>query len=132
MKASLSCLGALLAVGAAASGVQAQYMFFGGGQSPDACGPGHYCTNWCGTPHGPSYCVRPPWEPFNGILPGPREPGFPGYGPQPGFREPGFPGYGPQPGFPTHPGYKPGRQVLTPVFPTHPYARSPRDYFMVE
>jgi hypothetical protein len=78
-------------------------------QAPDACGPGFYWTNNCGLTYGPAYCVRPPYPPFQGMVPGPPPPRCgPGgsYGPG---------GVGP---------------AGSPTFGTHPYARSPRDFFM--
>jgi len=48
----------------------------------------------------PSHCVYPPFAPFQGFIAGPPNCGN---------------GAGPQ---------------NSPMFPTHPYARSPRDYFM--
>ncbi len=63
-------------------------------QAPDACGPGFYATNCCGCLYGPNYCLRPPFPPFNGMLPPPNNNG--------------------------------------PAFPTHPFARGPRDFFMYE
>ncbi len=73
--------------------------------NPVFYGPGA-CPNAC---YGPTYCFQgaclPP-RPFNGVLP---------------FATPAMPGYAP-------PGY-PG--VAGPIgFPTHPFARSPRDFFM--
>jgi hypothetical protein len=58
--------------------------------------------------YGPNYDLRPPFPPFNGLLP-----------PNPGAAGAGA-------------GAGAGNVFTTPVFPTHPYARSPRDYFMVE
>src|SRR5258708_7684660 len=40
--------------------------------NPDGCGPGYYYYDCYGTLYGPTYYIRPPWEPFNGILPGPK------------------------------------------------------------
>lgn len=75
--------------------------------APDACGPGFWCTGICGMPYGPSYCLRPPFPPFNGMLP------------HPSAVIQNFPSARPGP-------------AGSPVFPTHPYARGPRDYFMTE
>ena len=79
-------------------------------QAPDTCGPGFYCTHPCGMVYGPNYCLRPPWEPFSGFVPGVHR--------VPGPGDPGYTGM-------------PGGKGGTPLFPTHPYAHSPRDYFMV-
>lgn len=51
--------------------------------------------------YGPNYNLRPPFPPFNGMLP-----------PPPWAQPPAAAG------------------ALVPEFPSHPYARSPRDYFM--
>lgn len=72
--------------------------------APDMCGPGFYCINPCGVMYGPNYCVQPPFPPFNGLIPAP------GCG-QAGGRPSQFPGMS---------------------FPTHPFSRSPRDFFMVD
>jgi hypothetical protein len=73
-------------------------------QAPDMCGPGYYSANCCGMVFGPGYCVRPPFPPFQGMVFGPRSPGGPG---------------------------GPGGLFGQPSFATHPFARSPRDFFMV-
>lgn len=65
-------------------------------QAPSTCNPGYYAPNYCGCLYGPNYCLRPPFEPFNGARP------------------------------------CLGGPAKSPVFPTHPYARSPRDYFMLD
>jgi hypothetical protein len=85
-------------------------------QAPDACGPGYYAPNDYGALYGPNYDLRPPYPPFNGYVFGPRGPGGPG--------GPGGAGAG---GFPGGPG-----GGGSPSFPTHPFARSPRDFFMVD
>lgn len=77
-------------------------------QAPDACGPGFYWTSTCGLVYGPAYCVRPPFPPFQGMVPGP---------PKPRVGPNGMPLSGPG-------------GIDSPVFPTHPFARSPRDFFM--
>jgi hypothetical protein len=81
-------------------------------QAPDVCNtPGSYCTHPCGMWYGPNKYLRPCGLPFNGLLPAPAQcvPGFPSAMPAAG----------------------PGGPLNSPVFPTHPYVRSPRDYFMV-
>jgi hypothetical protein len=76
-------------------------------QAPDMCNPGYYWTSICGMNYGPSHCVYPPYPPFQGMVPGPPpQRGGPG-----GVAGPGGP-------------------LGSPTFPTHPYARSPRDFFM--
>jgi hypothetical protein len=78
-------------------------------QAPDACGPGFYRPNASGLWYGPNYWLQPGFGPFNGPA-GPPQ-GFPGGG---AFGQPdGMPGG-------------------IPAFPTHPFARAPRDYFMLE
>jgi hypothetical protein len=109
MKFTMRWLGALLAAGWLVSFAQAQnpcyccvYPYYPGRvhftypgplpprpPAPDLCGPGFYDVNCCGAVHGPNYCVRPPWPPYNGERP----------------------------------------NLST---PTHPFARGPRDYFMLE
>jgi hypothetical protein len=107
MKATLPWLAAVLAVALIGSAAKAQ--FFGPcvRQAPDACGPGYYAPNIYGAYYGPNYYLRPVYPPFNGMVFGPCGPGGPG-GPG-GQGQPGSPG-----------------------FPVHPYARSPRDFFMVD
>jgi hypothetical protein len=102
MKATATGLGALLALTLLAPLAQAQCCYLPPPQAPDACGPGYYCNNLCGLTYGPNHCVYPPFPPFNGMVFGPAGKG----------------------------GCGPGAFV-SPYFPTHPYARSPRDYFMV-
>lgn len=73
-------------------------------KAPDMTGPGFYYTNSCGVTYGPNYCVTPPFAPCNGPLP-PFASGAMNQKPK------GYPGMS---------------------FPTHPYVRSSRDYFMVD
>lgn len=86
-------------------------------QAPDMCNPGYYWTSGCGMTYGPSHCVYPPYPPFQGMVPCPTPRGG-----APGM--PGMPGAARAPGL-AGPGAMP-----SPTFPTHPYARSPRDFFM--
>lgn len=69
--------------------------------APDACNGGFYALNCCGCLHGPNYCLYPPFPPHQGALPPPNG----------GGAGAGAGGAG---------GYR-----------THPYARSPRDFFMI-
>jgi hypothetical protein len=111
MKATSRWLGALLLAAAAASTASA-YPYAPccpPPPAPDACGPGFYLTDRCGCVYGPYYCVRPCFQPFNGVLLG-----------QPP-RAGGAPGMASCPGCPA-----------VPIFPTHPYARGPRDFFMLD
>jgi hypothetical protein len=74
------------------------------------CGGYFYCTNGCQW-YGPSYCVRPPFEPFNGLRPCP---------PPTPMQLAAQQGY-------TMPGYAPAPNVALPI---NPWTRSPRDFFM--
>ena len=76
--------------------------------APDMCGPGFFYVNQCGMIYGPNYCVRPPFATFNGLVPAP---GCGNMGAPMGGRNSQFPGMS---------------------FPSHPFARSPRDFFMVD
>ncbi len=82
------------------------------------CNPTFYTAGACRNCwYGPNYCFQgaclPP-SPFNGMVTVPKEQalqgGYPGMAP-------GLQGYGPPPAGPAS-------------FATHPFARSPRDYFM--
>jgi hypothetical protein len=116
---------------------------------PDACGPGWYNVGPCGMVYGPNYYVVPPCMPFNGLLPGPgggalmqARQGIPPWMMQgAGGRGPGgiplpptpvntpVPPGTPQP--PLAPGAPvPDHRTYTGVYPSHPYIRSPRDFFM--
>jgi hypothetical protein len=116
--------GAVLTLLLGAATAQAQHYagcyYPGIPQNPDACGPGFYWTSPCGLTYGPAYCLRPPYPPFQGMVPGPppqRAPGAPPVRMPNGLCYPG--------------GYAPGNpESCPPMFPTHPYARSPRDFFM--
>jgi hypothetical protein len=106
MKRTVRWLVALLALGCFGAAGQANPYFPNcppTPTAPDACGHGYYCTNPYGGVYGPNYCVYPHFPPFNGPM----------YTP-------------PCPANTAGAGGPPGGQ-----FPTHPYARSPRDYFMV-
>jgi hypothetical protein len=133
MKATIASLSALLVAGLAGSLARAQFVYPSPPivsfpfpcypQAPDMCGPGFYAVNCCGCPYGPNYCVRPPWEPFNGLrpcLPGPAA-AAPGVAPP-------LAGLPPLTSLPQQPRFAPKPLVS---FPTHPFARSPRDFFMV-
>jgi hypothetical protein len=106
-QATLIAIGVLLASFFAASPAKAQCCFGPIPQAPDACGPGFYTQNYCGGWYGPGYALYPPFPPFNGMVPGP---------------PPGAGGAG---------GY-PGMMMGQARFPTHPFARGPRDFFMYE
>ncbi len=111
MKATVLVLAAVLFAGLAVTSANANpYILAGHPQAPDACGPGYYAPNCCGQWYGPNYCLRPCYPPFNGLLP---------YPPRPengnGNGNGGANGNG---------------GLGIPVFPTHPFMRSPRDFFM--
>jgi len=126
MKATVPWLGALLVSAAASSAAWAagpccpwpmtpdpRYPCIP--RAPDMCGQGWYCANPCGMVYGPNYCVHPPFPPFNGLLPGPT----------------------PRVAVVQNPGQPPQYVQLPqepppPIFPTHPFARSPRDFFMAD
>jgi hypothetical protein len=104
MRAKLPWLAVVLGVALAAPAARAQCFIPNIPKAPDACGPGNYAPNWYGLYYGPNYCVYPPFAPYNGALAPFCSPG-------------GAPGYGG------------GAPQIT--FPTHPFARGPRDYFMM-
>jgi hypothetical protein len=139
MKATFASVSTLLLIGLSGSFAQAQFVYPHTPAptptvryyppAPDMCGPGFYALNCCGCPYGPIYCVRPPWEPFNGLRPnlqGPSAAG-PGLGPQARGVAPPLAGLPPLASLPQQPRYAPQPPVS---FPTHPFARSPRDFFM--
>jgi hypothetical protein len=104
MKATLACLGSLVAVALSASTTFAQYGYpappcYAGQSSypvaPYSYGPYFYCNN--GYPwYGPSNNGNPPFPPYSGILPCPPQ--------------------------------CCQQQQQQPIY--HPWARGPRDYFM--
>lgn len=82
--------------------------------------------------------MGPPMGHGHGMGPGPGlPPGYPGMMPPPGLPVPGYgpnlpaPGYDPRPvALPAY-GMPPPAQGQSPTaYPVHPYARSPRDFFM--
>lgn len=96
--------------------------------------PGFYWYNYQGMRYGPSYCLRPPFCPEGGVGPGKIVKtaqgqaftvGHPIQGQQMMITPQGQQFY--QPVYPGHGAYGQGAQM---VFPSHPYARSPRDFFM--
>jgi hypothetical protein len=120
VKATIPCLAAVVLGLAAAVPVRAgwdvpccppQRCFVP--QAPDACGPGYYAPNVAGQWYGPNYAIHPPYLPFNGMVLPPKAPGGGGLG-----------------GGGMGPGGAGGFQAFS--FPTHPYARGPRDFFMVD
>jgi hypothetical protein len=83
-------------------------------QAPDMSGPGFYVVDDCGCVWGPVHCVYPPFPPFQGVVPCP-----------PGKALQAAQGAGGAGGAGAHAG-----QQLTGIYPTHPYVRGPRDFFM--
>lgn len=104
----------LLFICALTSRADAQCYYYPPPYAPDMRGPGFYLYNCQGYLYGPYHIVRPPFEPFQGMLPGPSMVGAGHQGPA---------AYNAMPMM--HPGGVPG-------FWYHPAVRSPRDFFMVE
>lgn len=113
MKASLAGLATFAALALSAHSASAQYAPNTYGYppppryAPDMCWGGIYTYNGCQW-YGPGYNVYPPFQPFQGILPGKQYPGLPCP-----------PGCAPQ-------NNGPGNVAL----PVNPWTRSPRDFFM--
>src|SRR5258707_12568059 len=118
MKATIPWLGALLVGALGLTPASAQYPPPYGypaaypcpvlplRQAPDTYGPGFYATNPWGQVFGPNYYLQPAQLPWNGAIFARQACGQPGQG---GNGQQGFGG-----------------------FRSHPYARSPRDFFMME
>jgi hypothetical protein len=102
VRALFSLLVVMIGLALSASQASAQCCYIAPPRAPDMLGPGTYCTNPYGVTYGPNYNVLPPYPPFQGMLLGPQQ--------------------GPSPA---------DLQMLN-GFPRHLYARSPRDFFMVE
>ena len=105
MRTTLKLAAAVLAAGLIGSAAQAQCI----GIIPPPQAPDMYNTrplyvpNCFGMTYGPTYCLRPPFAPFQGAI-----------GPVQGYPCAGAPPTGPA------------------AFPSHLYARSPRDFFMYD
>jgi hypothetical protein len=110
MRATLTSLMLLLAVGMLPSPAGAQCCYIPPAPAPDMRGPGFLWTSPYGVTYGPNYCVRPPFPPFQGMIFAPPKP--------PPQCKPECPTIG-------NAGGSLG-------FPSHLYARSPRDYFMID
>ena len=96
--------------------------------APDACGPGWYAPGPQGMVYGPNYYLVTPWAPHNGFRPGCPPSGGGGNGNMPqcpnAMGMPGMPpGMLPQPG-------QAGQAMQQNAYPTHPFVRGPRDFFM--
>ena len=118
MKAVVPWLGAVLFSALVASLAQADPSYGCVRQAPDCCGPGFYCPNQYGAYYGPCYYLQPPWPPVGTLPPG--AVGCPGSGP--GNGAPGM--------MPGGCGQMPGGPGTIAAFPSHPFARGPRDFFM--
>ena len=101
MRATILALGVVLGALAAAPPVQAQYYCPVIPQAPDAYGWSYYQPNYYGQWYGPNYCLYPPFQPFQGMVFPPPPPAAPGSAANGGR-----------------------------TFPSQPFARSPRDFFM--
>jgi len=104
MKATLASLAALVLTGAAASLVHADpspyYLPSYPSPGPTMSGPACFGGNYGGQVYGPYYSINPPWAPWNGFRPCLNDQGQ-------GQSGNGVAG-----------------------FNMHPFAHSPRDYFM--
>jgi hypothetical protein len=92
--------------------------------APDACGPGFYVVGPYGMVYGPNYYLVPPWAPVGTCIPT-------AYGQcKPGVAQPSqpLPAFSPATGKIEFPNPGPAQQKQ--VYPTHPFVRSPRDFFM--
>jgi hypothetical protein len=120
MKAAILAVGVVLGALAAAAPAEAQTCYPLIPQTPPTCWyQQNYFGQWCG----PNCYMYPPYPPFQGmVFAAPRPPVAPGMPPRPGMV--------PVPGGPpvlAMPGY--GGTV---AFPSHQWARSPRDFFMID
>jgi hypothetical protein len=109
MKTALPCAAVLAFLGfadAASAQYYAPALRRPVGNAPDMMGPGMYFVNYSGMVSGPHYYVVPGWCPETGFAPGPR------------------------PCRPVQGAPIPGPMPTVNSFPSHPYARSPRDFYM--
>ena len=107
MRTVLTSLMLVVALELFSSSAHAQCCYIPPPAAPDMLGPGFYWTSPYGITYGPNYIVRPPFAPFQGMILAPPKPPAQG---MPGMGSP-FGSMG---------------------FPSHLYARSPRDYFMID
>ena len=139
MKTLLTTLGVLLLFGCGASAARAQCWYpyqahfsypypvpctpnscpIPPPPAPDACGPGYYVVNCCGQVYGPNYYVYPPFPPFQGMVPTKLPP-----------CPPGGNGNGNGNGGGNMMSAQQQYMMMQARFPSHPYARSPRDFYM--
>jgi hypothetical protein len=92
------------------------------GRAPDMMGPGFYSQNPYGVWYGPNWNVLPPFPPFQGVLPG--KVGHAIEATRYSAFQPQYAPYFTQKNYPGHP------SPVNNVFPSHPFARAPRDFFM--
>src|SRR5262245_47996191 len=128
MKPLLTALAALLLLATTADSALAWHKH----KKQDACAPQGDCGQGCGAqPYGFQPYGQQAYGPHCGVpFPPPAPPvmpqGYNGWGPPPGV-------FGPPP-FPPFQGVLPaanrGPQISGCAMPQHPYARSPRDFFM--
>lgn len=121
---SLSLLVAVTGVILCASHASAQCYYIAPPHAPDMRNPGFYYSNCYGVIYGPNYYVRPNFPPYQGVIPGPprgKQPHqFAQYTQNPQAFTAAMEEY-----------YKKAKGSFG-GFPRHLYARSPRDYFMVD
>jgi hypothetical protein len=130
MRATFCRVAVLLAVAVTPALAHAQCTWAQCGWVPPPQAPnlsGWYTTNQCGLLYGPMYCPRPPFPPFQGMIPAPKPCLQPYAAQQPPLCPVQLPS-GQIVNVPCGPGGGPG----TPTFPNHAFARSPRDFFMVD
>ena len=109
MKAMYVTFGAVLAAALTVSTAHAQNFGRCVPQAPDCCGPGYYAPNWFGLYYGPNYYLNPGYGPYSGPV------DYPRFTVQPNGK------------------FGLGGAVAPPLsFPTNPYMRGPRDFFMVD
>ena len=99
--------------------------------APDATGPGWYAVGPEGMVYGPNYYLQPPWQPFNGHLPGATGQAIMAArcgGPWNGMQQGGGPGGYPPGMLPQPPQAPPAARPMP--YPSHPFIRGPRDFFM--
>jgi hypothetical protein len=112
MKAMFVSFGAALVAVLAVSTADAQNFGRCVPQAPDCCGPGYYAPNWFGQCYGPNYNLYPGCGPYSGPV------DYPRFTRQPNGQ------------FSLGQGGPGGAPPLS--FPTNPYMRGPRDFFMVD
>lgn len=83
MRATGVCAAGLLSLHLLTTAALGQCCYYYPPRAPDMTGPGFYLSTNCGVTFGPNYVVRPPFQPFQGMLPAPTAPngGVPGYTP---------------------------------------------------